>query len=90
MTDKPETTFHITQQSIEAWKDDLLWLLNIWGDMQYEDGCEWAHKILLSYRERLRAAVEAYEAQSPISGATGKPMSDTQGRGKDQQGEKHE
>lgn len=31
--------------------DDLLFSLDWWGNLHYEEGCKYAHDILLEYRE---------------------------------------
>lgn len=38
--------------------DDLLFRLEYWGNFYYEDGCKYAHEILLDYREELHKLVE--------------------------------
>lgn len=43
--------------------DDLLFRLEYWGNFQYEDGCKFAHEILLDYRNELHGMVERALAQ---------------------------
>ncbi len=39
--------------------NDLLFRLDWWGNLHYEDGCKYAHDILLDYREKIVGCIEA-------------------------------